>query len=90
MSEKLLDFTGETVTVDERGQVVARPAVATRQMVEELGPNAALVLIEIPAGRFQMGSPPGQGADDERPVHLVSIARFFMGQASSPRRSGRR
>jgi formylglycine-generating enzyme required for sulfatase activity len=82
MTEKVsTDFTAESVTVDERGQVVARPAVKARKLVENLGPNAALTLIEIPAGRFQMGSPPGQGADDERPAHLVSISRFFMSQA---------
>ncbi|MEP7359265.1 MAG: formylglycine-generating enzyme family protein [Anaerolineales bacterium] len=82
MTDKVLsDFTGETVTVDERGQVTARPRVAARRLVEDLGPNAALVLIEIPAGRFQMGSPYGQGGEDERPSHLVSLPSFFMGQA---------
>ena len=77
----LIDFTAESVTLDERGHVVARPPITARQMVEDLGPNAALVLIEIPAGRFQMGSPAGQGANDERPARLVSVSRFFIGQA---------
>ena len=75
------DFTAESVTLNEHGYVVARPAIKVRRVTEDLGPNAALILIEIPAGRFQMGSPPGQGADDERPVHPVSVGRFFMTQS---------
>ncbi len=34
-------------------------------------------LIVVPAGRFLMGSPAGQGYDDEHPQHAVTIARPF-------------
>ena len=82
MSEPALSaFNGESVTLDAQGQVVARQAVAARQFHEDLGAGVELALIEIPAGRFQMGSPYGQGADDERPQHFVTIGRMFLSQA---------
>jgi formylglycine-generating enzyme required for sulfatase activity len=34
-------------------------------------------MIVVPAGRFLMGSPAGQGDDDERPAHKVTIAKPF-------------
>jgi formylglycine-generating enzyme required for sulfatase activity len=34
-------------------------------------------MIVVPAGRFLMGSPPGQGFDAERPQHEVTIDRPF-------------
>ena len=40
--------------------------------------SAPMVL--IPAGEFWMGSPDGEGHDDERPRHRVSLAGFFLDQ----------
>jgi formylglycine-generating enzyme required for sulfatase activity len=34
-------------------------------------------LVRIPAGKFLMGSPDGEGSDDERPEHEVEITRAF-------------
>jgi formylglycine-generating enzyme required for sulfatase activity len=34
-------------------------------------------MVVVPAGSFLMGSPEGEGAEDERPQHEVSIARPF-------------
>ena len=34
-------------------------------------------MIVVPAGRFRMGSPAGQGDDDEHPAHEVTIATPF-------------
>ena len=34
-------------------------------------------MIVVPAGRFTMGSPEGQGNDSERPAHEVTIAKPF-------------
>jgi formylglycine-generating enzyme required for sulfatase activity len=34
-------------------------------------------MIAVPAGKFLMGSPAGQGDSDERPRHKVTIARPF-------------
>ena len=34
-------------------------------------------MVVVPAGRFMMGSPPGQGWDNEHPQHEVTIAKPF-------------
>lgn len=47
---------------------------------EDLGSGVSLDLVMIPGGTFQMGSPAGQGADDERPQHKVSVKPFLMGR----------
>ena len=42
---------------------------------------AGITFLPIPAGTFQMGSPDGQGKDDEHPAHPVAIPRpFHMGR----------
>ncbi|RJP66337.1 MAG: formylglycine-generating enzyme family protein [Candidatus Abyssobacteria bacterium SURF_17] len=35
-------------------------------------------MVYIPAGTFLMGSPDGQGEDNERPQHKVSVSGFWM------------
>ena len=49
---------------------------------ETLQPQTSLTLVEIPAGRFLMGSPDGEleRYADEGPRHEVELASFFMGQ----------
>ncbi len=37
-----------------------------------------LALVPIPGGKFWMGSPKGEGNDDEKPRHEVAIAPFYM------------
>jgi formylglycine-generating enzyme required for sulfatase activity len=42
--------------------------------------RAEIALKLIPAGRFMMGSPAGEGSDDERPQHEVTISgAFYLG-----------
>ena len=38
------------------------------------------ILIKIPAGEFWMGSPPGEGQDDEHPQHKVYLSEYFIGK----------
>jgi len=71
-------FSYESVTVDAAGQVMARQPHTAPGLAEQLSASAVLELIEIPAGRFSMGSPRSQGGDDERPQHLVSVASFYL------------
>ena len=79
MSEPTLTpFAYESVSVDAQGQVITRLARTARGFVEPLSATTGLSLVEIPAGRFSMGAPRSQGADDERPQHLVSVGRFFI------------
>jgi len=75
MSDPVLTLLAyESVRVDARGQVVSRLPHTAQSFVEPPG----LEMVEIPAGRFSMGSPRSQGSDEERPQHLVSIGRFFL------------
>ena len=48
---------------------------------EALGEGVVLELVRVPEGRFQMGSPAGQGSDRERPQHEVTIPAFWMGKS---------
>ncbi|MCX5796903.1 MAG: formylglycine-generating enzyme family protein [Elusimicrobia bacterium] len=43
-------------------------------MTAEGGPP----LVRVPAGKFWMGSPEGEGDDDERPRHLVLLPEFLI------------
>ena len=35
-------------------------------------------MVLVPAGGFSMGTPVGEGADNERPVHTVQVNAFLM------------
>jgi formylglycine-generating enzyme required for sulfatase activity len=70
----------ETVTVDRRGEITARPQHRITGFIERLGAGVVLEMAEIPAGAFQMGSPASQGYPDEHPLHFVRVPGFFMGR----------
>jgi formylglycine-generating enzyme required for sulfatase activity len=42
--------------------------------------NNLIDLVQIPGGSFLMGSPNGEGYDDEYPQHLVEVPSFQMGK----------
>ena len=46
----------------------------------DLGQGVMLEMIAIPGGTFWMGSPDGEGNDDEYPRHQVTVAPFYMGK----------
>ena len=48
----------------------------------ELAEGVSLEMVSIPGGTFLMGSPEGEGYDDERPKHEVSVASFWMGRVA--------
>ena len=62
---------------------------ASRPGLTYLGKNAkgyeeyrhnktGIILIKIPAGEFWMGSPPGEGDDDEHPQHKVYLDEYYI------------
>ncbi|MDF5726566.1 MAG: formylglycine-generating enzyme family protein [Rhizonema sp. PD38] len=72
----------EVVTVDERGSISDRRFSQANFFTENLGNGITLEMVEIPGGKFVMGSPPGEEGGDsyERPQHTVTIQPFFMGR----------
>jgi formylglycine-generating enzyme required for sulfatase activity len=75
------EFSFETLTINEHGQVVERRPGTARQFSEELGGGVPLEMVAIPGGMFQMGSAGHTGYPDERPQHLVSVSPFLLGKA---------
>ena len=73
-------FDFQAVTVDSRGKEVKREKKPAQYFTENLGNDVTLEMVAIPAGQFKMGSPDGQGNDQEHPQHLVTVPAFFMGK----------
>jgi formylglycine-generating enzyme required for sulfatase activity len=69
----------ETVTVNERGEIIAHETRTAQQFTEDLG-GVPLEMVSIPRGIFRMGSRPGQGYADEWPQHSVIVAPFLLGK----------
>ena len=60
---------------------IVSPGSVYRDPLRDGGEGPAMVI--IPAGRFLMGSPEGEGRDNEHPQHEVTIAQpFAMGQTA--------
>ncbi|MCG8364616.1 MAG: formylglycine-generating enzyme family protein [Pseudanabaenales cyanobacterium] len=53
--------------------------ITFQSRIEELGKGVTLELVRISSGRFLMGSPEGEGENNEHPQHSVSIPAFWMG-----------
>ncbi|MGB5631265.1 MAG: SUMF1/EgtB/PvdO family nonheme iron enzyme, partial [Waterburya sp.] len=59
---------------------VTREKGQAQSFTEELGNGINLEMIAISGGTFIMGSPEGEGYDDEKPQHEVTVQPFFMGK----------
>ncbi|MFN6500718.1 MAG: caspase, EACC1-associated type [Nostoc sp. DedQUE01] len=80
---KLETFKFETVTVDEKGQVIKRdPNKQAKFFKEDLGNGITLEMTEILAGSFKMGSPLDEigQSTTEQPQHAVNVPAFFIGK----------
>ncbi len=73
-------FKFEVVTVNAQGKIIKREQCQAQYYDEDLGNNITLQMVAIPEGKFMMGSPEGEGSDDERPQHEVTVQPFFMGK----------
>jgi formylglycine-generating enzyme required for sulfatase activity len=51
-----------------------------KSLTVELPQNVTLDMVHIPGGQFLMGSPEGQGKDNEKPQHQVTVPEFWMGK----------
>jgi formylglycine-generating enzyme required for sulfatase activity len=74
---KLAGTTRATVSTPER--VPSRESTAPKapEPPQEWVNSIGMKLVRIPAGTFLMGSPDGEGEEDERPRHEVEITRPF-------------
>lgn len=77
--QSALTFQYEVVTVDSQGKVRDRQTREAEYQTEDLGNGVTLDLVKIPGGQFQMGSPAGDGFDNEQPRHLVTVPEFWIG-----------
>ena len=73
-------FFYDVITVDERGNKRSRQQKTANYIRENLGDGVILDTVMIPGGEFQMGSPVGEGEENEHPQHLVTVKPFAMGK----------
>lgn len=71
-------ITFETAIVNEKGETIG-PETKKAQVFQEKIGETLLNLMPIPGGTFMMGSPDGEGEDNERPQHEVTVPPFLMG-----------
>ena len=67
-----LNPEAQGVAVREQRLAGARQSVLERDYAGEM--------VDIPGGTFRMGDLSGEGDDDERPVHTVTVPAFRMGK----------
>ncbi len=72
----------EVVTVGDRGNITNRRPSQANFFTENLGNGMTLEMVEIPGGKFLMGSPPAETdrVSSEGPQHTVTVQPFFMGK----------
>ncbi|KAM3089621.1 caspase, EACC1-associated type [Phormidesmis sp. 146-35] len=70
------------ITVNLKGQETSRRSIQPKYYKEDLGNGITLEMVEIPGGKFLMGSPKSENgrSDDEGPQREVTIASFQMGK----------
>jgi formylglycine-generating enzyme required for sulfatase activity len=81
--KKLLKpFAFETLTVNERGEVIKREKKQAKSVIVDLGNNINMEFVGIPGGEFQIGSPKTEKhrEPDEAPQKLIQIPSFFLGK----------
>jgi formylglycine-generating enzyme required for sulfatase activity len=67
-----------TAPFDARTAKAAQVALAkSLKLPEEWTNSVGMKFRPIPAGMFQMGSPEGEGGDEQRPRHSVTITKPF-------------
>ncbi len=73
-------FEFEIVTVDARGNIIAREQKQARYETIDLGNGVTLDMVYIPGGTFMMGSPTDEEKrlDWEGPQHSVTVDPFWM------------
>ncbi|MDE5121300.1 MAG: formylglycine-generating enzyme family protein, partial [Trichodesmium sp. St19_bin1] len=82
IEEELQEWSFDTPTVDQRGEILHRKTYSVSYFSEILADGISLEMVLIPGGTFTMGSPESEerSKDNERPQHDVTVPSFFMGK----------
>lgn len=78
--QSLPKFGFDVITVNIKGEEIQRKHNQANYFTENLGSNVTLDLVYIPGGTFLMGSSQGEGLEEEKPQHEVTVQPFFMGK----------
>ncbi|MCL2934742.1 MAG: formylglycine-generating enzyme family protein [Trichodesmium sp. MAG_R03] len=80
IEEELQEWSFDTPTVDQRGEILHRKTYSVSYFSEILADGISLEMVLIPGGTFTMGSPESEerSRDNERPQHDVTVPSFFM------------
>ena len=72
----------QTIEVNDRAEVIAKPDRTVQTFEEEIAENLSIKMIIVPGGSFLMGSPEDEldSYSDEKPQHLVTVPSFAIGQ----------
>lgn len=66
---------------EKQSQQQSREVYSQAQsFTENLGNDITLDMVAIPGGTFMMGSPDGEGENNEKPQHKVTVQAFYMGK----------
>jgi formylglycine-generating enzyme required for sulfatase activity len=78
----LKTFKFEVVTTDAKGNITNRRNATAKYFIEDLGNGVFLEMVEIPGGKFLMGSPENEAkrSDNESPQHQVTVPSFCIGK----------
>ncbi|MEY2911457.1 MAG: hypothetical protein RLZZ184_766, partial [Cyanobacteriota bacterium] len=73
-------FSFQTVTTNFQGKIIKQTNKSAKYFTEELGNGVLLEMVQIPAGKFMMGSQENeQGIEsNEKPQHQVTVTSFWM------------
>lgn len=75
-----LTVSYETVQVNNKGEIIKRIQKEAEYYTEDLGNDVVFDMVKIPGGAFMLGSAKGEGDDDERPQHQVTVPGFYLGK----------
>jgi formylglycine-generating enzyme required for sulfatase activity len=73
-------FNFEIVRVNAKGEQIKKESKQSQYFGEDLGNDITLEMVAIPGRTFTMGSPAGEGDNDEKPQHQVTVPPFYMGK----------